>query len=436
MSGTSRRNFLQAAAASATLMAAPTFIPAKALGRDGETAPSERLTMCAIGTGGKGRHNMQQFQGMKDVQMVAVCDVDKPHSQAAVDLVNQAYGNNDCKSYVDFRELLDKHDLNLACVSTPDHWHALPTIAALNKKLDVYCEKPLTNSIGEGRAICDAAEKNQRIVQTGSHERSNANGRFAAELVRNGYIGRLHTMRINLPCSDGHHQQARSLKGIPEAQEIPEGFDYDMWLGHTAKAPYSKERCHFWWRFVLAYGGGEMTDRGAHVIDLGQMAAGMDDTGPVFIKAKGVQEESLYDVFWDYEFENTYANGLKIIGSTAEPRGVKLEGTDGWVFIHVHGCRLEASDPKLLDVKLGEDHLRLGRTESHHRNFIDSVKARKQPFASAEAGHRTASVCHLNNIAMRLGRPLKWDPAGEKFIDDDEANKLVTPEMRAPWTLG
>jgi predicted dehydrogenase len=300
--------------------------------------------------------------------------------------------------------------------------------------LDVYCEKPLVNSIGEGRALCQTATDFKRVVQCGSHERSGSNARFACELVRNGKIGKLKTVRINLPCSDGHHKHARTV-GMLKASEPPKELNYDMWLGHTARIPYIPERVHFNWRWVLAYGGGEMTDRGAHVIDLAQLGMGTDNTGPVEIEAKGVrQKDCLYDCFWDYTFTNTFANGVKMIGSTSGPRGLKFEGDDGWIFIHVHGARLEASSPDLLKTKPEDLKIKLGRARNHVRNFLDSVRTRQQPFASAEIGHRTASICHLNNIAMALGRTLKWDPVKERF-DDDEANRRITPTMRAPWKL-
>ena len=229
--------------------------------------------------------------------------------------------------------------------------------------------------------------------------------------------------------------------------KVPEGFDYDFWLGHTPKAPYTEKRCHFWWRFVLAHGGGEMTDRGAHVIDLAQLGAGTDDTGPVEIEARGVASKtSLYDAFWDYEFTNTFANGVKLVGSTKGPRGLKFEGSDGWVFIHVHGGKLEAEPASLLKAVIEKDEIRLGRSPQvgeastnylprHVRNFLDSVRSRQQPLAPAEVGHRTATICHLNNIAMRLGRKLRWDPDKELFVHDADANRLLKPVMREPWKL-
>jgi predicted dehydrogenase len=432
----SRRDFLKhSAAVSAGVLAVPYFVPSKALGLGGEVAPSERIVLGSIGTGGRGRGLMSDWLGMNDVQVVAVCDVSDEHLAQGREIVNSKYGNQDCASYHDFRDLLDR-ELDAVCIATPDHWHALTSVAAANAGKDVYCEKPLANSIGEGRAIARAVSQNKRILQTGSHERSGDNARFACELVRNGRIGKLRTVRINLPCSDEHHRKARELTVMPPEMPVPKGFDYDTWLGHTPVVPYTDKRCHFWWRFILSYGGGEMTDRGAHVIDIGQLGMNADDSGPVEIKAHGaVTPGGLYNAFWDYEFENIYPSGVRLIGSTMGPRGVKFEGSDGWVFVHIHGGELEAEPASLLKETIGDSEIKLGRSPGHQRNFIDCVKSREQPVAPAEAGHRTASVCHLNNIAMRLGRSLRWDPSKEQFIDDPEANTLVMPKMRSPWTL-
>jgi predicted dehydrogenase len=432
-----RRQFLRTStAATVAVVAAPYYVPATALGF-GRTAPSDRIVMGAIGTGGQGRGIMNAFMNFEDVQMVAVCDVEQQRLKTVKESVDKKYGNQDCKAYGDFRELVARDDIDAVTVTTPDHWHALCSVAAANSGKHVYCEKPLSNSIGEGRAIADAVKRNNVKLQTGSHERSGGDARFACELVRNGRIGKLHTIRINLPTDDGHHKDARSFKGVPAAQPVPAGFDYNFWLGHTPVAPYHERRCHFWWRFILNYGGGEMTDRGAHVIDIAQLGGGFDDTGPVEIEAKGERNaDSLYDAFWEYNFTNKYANGVTMIGESKPPRGLKFEGDDGWIFIHIHGAKLEASDPKLLENRDTKDFkIQLGRSPGHQRDLIEAIKSGKDPVATAEIGHRTASVCHLNNIAMLLGRKLKWDPVKEQFADDSEANSLVTPIMRAPWKL-
>jgi len=438
-SGPTRREFLgRAAAAPAAALGVPYMIPASALGQDGAVAPSERIVMGAIGTGGRGHGNMRTFMGNKDVQMVAVCDVDAGHVKRSQEEVNKHYGNNDCKAFKDFRELCALKEIDAISIATPDHWHALTSIEAANRGKDIYCEKPLANSVGEGRAICDAVKKNGVVLQTGSHERS-GNARSGCELVRNGRIGKLHTVRINLPHEQGHHQRVLAMEEkdeMPPTQPVPEGFDYDFWLGHTPVVPYTPMRCHFWWRFILSYGGGEMTDRGAHIIDIGQLGANKDDTGPVEFDASGWRStQGLFDAFFRYKFTNTYADGLKMIGSTDQPRGVRFEGDGGWLMIHIHGARLEASDPAVLAPRKPDETVDLGRSPGHHRNFLDCVKSRQEPYATAEIGHRTGTICHLNNIAMALGRKLKWDPAKERVIGDDEANRLLTPQMRAPWKL-
>lgn len=434
---TSRRQFLKnAAATTAGALAAPLFVPASALGRDEKkTAANDRIVIGVIGTGGRGRALIDQFAREKDVQIVQVCDVDKKHLTDGQKQVNKLYNNKDCKASGDFRDVLANKDINAVIVATPDHWHALASIAAAKAGKDIYCEKPLTNSVGEGRALCNAVRDMKTILQCGSMERSGENINLVAELVRAGRIGKLHTVRINLPCSDPHHKEARALKTVPPPEPIPEGFDYDFWLGATPKVAYTPKRCHFFWRFNLTYGGGEMTDRGAHVIDLAQLCMGTDNTGPVDIEAKGERnKDSLFNVFWDMQFTNVYGNGVTMIGDFKEPRGLKLEGSDGWIFVHVHGQKLEASLPHLLGNKTWTTN-GTNPLPPHVRNFLDCVKSRKQPAATAEIGHRTASICHLNNIAMLLGRKLKWDPKKERFANDDEANKLLMPAMREPWRL-
>lgn len=430
-----RRGFLQAGAAA---IAIPYFVSPSALGLAGHVAPSNRITIGGIGTGGKGRHNLEQFLGFADCQVVAVSDVDRNHANATKAMVDQHYGNADCLTMSDFREMCQRADIDAICVSTPDHWHALNTIAALRGGKDVYCEKPLANSVGESKAMRDVSVATGRIVQCGSHERSNNRARYGCELVAGGRLGKIHTVEINLPCDDPHHLEAKKLTDIPPVEDVPEHLDFDAWLGHTATVPYIPRRVHFWWRFNLAYGGGEMTDRGAHIIDLAQLALGMDASGPTHYVAQGDRAAgSLYDAYWEYNFVNTYANGVKMVGKSEGPRGLKFIGEDGWLMMHIHGAQLECSDPALLDEAANERHngVKLGRSPGHHRDFIDCVKTRKDPFATAEIGHRTATICHLNNLAIQLGRPLKWDPVKEQVEGDDEANALLTPKMRAPWSL-
>ena len=221
---------------------------------------------------------------------------------------------------------------------------------------DIYCEKPLANSIPEGRAVVDAVRRYRRVFQTGSHERSRDNARYACELVRNGRIGKLHTIRVNMPIDNG------PVPNFPE-MPVPEGFDYDFWLGPAPAAPYTEKRCHFYFRYILDYSGGEMTDRGAHIIDLGQLGNNTDDTGPISVEGTGqFPEDGLFNTAMSYKFAFEYANGVRLVGESIGPRGIKFEGTDGWIFIHIHGGNLQAEPASLLKEVIGPEEEHLGRS--------------------------------------------------------------------------
>jgi len=426
-----RRDFLtKTGAVAAGAVAFPYIIPSSALGKDGAVAPSNRIVMGAIGTGGQGTGNMKQFAQNPGSQMVAVCDVDKAHRDQAKKWVDERYGDQGCAAYNDFRELLARDDIDAVCIGTPDFWHGLICIAAAKSGKDMYCEKPLVNTIAEGRWVREAVNRYGRVLQTGSHERSRHNARFACELVRNQRIGKLQTIEVNLPW-DG-----RDLSSPPTPMPVPEGFDYDMWLGPTPWVPYTEKRCHFWFRYILEYSGGEVTDRGAHVIDIGQLGNGTDDTGPIEVVGSGdFVRDGLYDCATRYQFDFTYANGVKMICTSKEPRGLKFIGDAGWVFVHIHGGDLEADPPSLLQDVIGPNEIHLGRSPGHHEDFLNAVRKRGKPFAHAEVGIRTATMCHLANIAMLTGRKIQWDPVRECIVNDDEANKMCERPMRAPWRL-
>ncbi|MHC4396056.1 MAG: Gfo/Idh/MocA family protein [Planctomycetota bacterium] len=447
-----RREFLKNSAALTTAaLGFPYIVKSSALGADGSTAASERIVMGCIGMGGQGTYNMKAFLNNSDVQVVAVCDVNRgntsydmlyqaPGSTAGREparaIVNNKYGNRDCAAYNDFRELLCRDDIDAVTVCTPDHWHGLISIAAAKANKDIYCEKPLVNTIAEGRAVCEAVKRHGRVLQTGSHERSNDSVRFACELVRNRRIGKLHTIRVNMPNSDSHHLEILKSNYPQPTMPVPDGFDYDMWLGHTPWVEYTQRRCHFWWRFILDYGGGEMTDRGAHIIDIAQLGNNTDDSGPINIVGKGkAPDKGIYDGFMEYDFGCKYANGVRLIGGSSGKRGLKFEGTKGWIFIHIHGGRLEAKPASLLKEFIGPDEIHLGRSPGHHQDFINAVKMRRQPMASAEVGHRTATICHLVNIAMQTGCKLEWDPAREQIVNNADANRMLARPMRSPWHL-
>ncbi|MEQ8208380.1 MAG: Gfo/Idh/MocA family oxidoreductase [Lacipirellulaceae bacterium] len=422
----SRRRFVtQAALASGGTSVATQLLYAQA----GPTpAPSERIQLGFIGVGGMGQFHLQWFAKQPDVQIVSVCDVDR-NRFAAVENILQS---KDYETYHDYRELLTNESLDAVVVATPDHWHGLVAIAAARAGKGIYCEKPLTNSVGEGRALCDAVQENKVILQTGSHERSNPGAAIAKKLIAEGRFGEIETVRIQLPTDEQHLQTVKNFKGVPPASDPPEGFDYNFWLGHTPEVPYTEKRCHFWWRFISSYGGGEMTDRGCHVIDLAQMILGLDDTGPTRIEATGeTPAPGLYDAFLDFEFENRFASGLRMIGSNEGPRGVWFEGTEGKLFVSVHGAELTAEPAALLeDIRVPKKP----HYVKHRREFLEAVKTGSPVIAPVEAGHRTATICHLNNLALRLGRSFNWDPTTEQS-DDQEVNALLTPSMREPWSL-
>ncbi|QGJ70491.1 putative dehydrogenase [Planctomycetales bacterium 10988] len=434
---TTRRTFLKQSAAVAGLSQAPYFVSSSVFAKPNRPAPSDRITVGCIGLGGKGRRNMTEFAKEPDSEVVALCDLDQAHLKLAQETLAGVKGSPTVSKVTrDFREIVSDSGIDAVSIATPDHWHALTTIAAAKAGKDIYCEKPLANSVMEGRAMCEAAQQHKVVLQTGSHERSRSTIRYACELALNGYLGEIHTIRIQMPTDQAHHMQARELVSMPKKQEVPEGFDYDMWLGHTAEVPYYEERCHFWWRFQLAYGGGEMTDRGAHILDIAQMALGKDRSGPVRFEAKGTRNESgLYDAFMDFQFVNTYDNGVKVVGDNSGPRGLELIGSDGKIFIAIHGGKLTADPVSLLDINLAKEDYILGRSPGHFRNFLDCVKSREEPVATGEFGHRTSTICHLNNIAMITGRTLEWDPEREVVLNDPEANGMLLPKMRHPWSI-
>jgi predicted dehydrogenase len=453
-----RREFLKRSGMVAAAFSAPMIIPASALGKNGATAPSDRIVMGCIGLGGQGTYNMRAFINQPDTELVAMCDVDEGVGE--FDMLYQEPGNNRAglnpavvkavqyyqekgvavtpdkfSKYTDFRELLARPDIDAVTVCTPDHWHGLVSMAAAKAGKDIYCEKPLVNSVAEGRAVVDTVTRYGRVLQTGSHERSNDSVRYAWELVKNGRIGKLREIVVNMPNSDSHHIELRQDHGDHPIMPVPAGFHYDMWLGPASWAPYTPKRTHFWWRFILDTGGGEMTDRGAHIIDLAQFINESDDSGPIEFIAKGSQVTSkLFDCFIEYAFECTYKNGVKLIGTSEGNRGLKLVGSDGWIFINIHGGRLEASNPDILRETIGAHEIHTERSPEHHRNFLDCVKSRRKPVAHVEIGHRTATICHLLNIAMLMKKPIHWDPVKE-ISTDAEINRLLKKPMRSPWRL-
>ena len=430
-----RRDFIRrSTAVAAGAVAFPYIVPASALGADGHVAPSNRTVLGCIGLGGMGTGNMKGFLGFEDAHVVAVCDVDRGHRENAQRTVNEHYGNQDCAGYNDFRELLDRDDLNAVSIAVPDHWHAIPAIAAARKGLDIYAEKPLSLTIRQGRAIVDAVNEYGIVWQTGSWQRSHGHFRRACELVRNGRIGAVHTVKVGLPTGGGC--------GPKPEMPIPDGFDYDFWLGPAPYEPYTKDRCHWNFRWILDYSGGQLTDWAAHHCDIANWGMGTEYTGPIEIEGRGeYPRDGLWNAATHYKFECVYPpgaspvspDGFTMMVSNAFPMGARFEGTDGW--IHVSRSGLTTEPASLKGSVLGINEIHLPESPGHHRNFLDCVRSRARTITPIEPAHYAITIAHLGNIAMQLERKVKWDPQVERFVNDPEADRKRSRAMRGPWHL-
>jgi len=430
LSRRTRRGFLKTAGAA---LAAPCVISSTALGAPGRPAPSDRITTALIGSGGRG----QQIMAGGD-RVVAVCDVDAKHRDAAKATIDKAAGNRDCAAYDDFREVLARDDIDAVVVATPDHWHVPIAMAAIQAGKAVYVEKPLSLAIREGRILADVAARYNAIVQVGSQQRSDEKFIKACELVRNGRIGELKTVKVTIYARPGNDNPWRP-------QRVPPELDYEMWLGQAPYSPYHKDRVHYKFRFVSDFSGGDMTNWGAHHLDIAQWALSADDSGPLEIVGRGKRNASgIHDTFYDMEVDMKYACGVTVElrssdnGREVKTGGLRFEGTEGSVYVSRE--KLDAEPKSLLTSRIGPDEIRLapeGEGGTHMGIWLDGVRRRsaKGINVTPEIGHRSATVCHLANIGMELGRKLVWDPDAEQFVDDDEANRLTWRPMRQPWRI-
>ena len=436
----SRRQFLTAAGAAAGGVIGfgfpqsgvpPYIVPSSVLGAAGNVAASNRIVMACIGMGGKGTNNMEAFLSNKEVRVVAVCDVDKKKRDKARNIVDDKYQNNHCKAYLDFREVIERQDIDALSLALPDHWHSVPAIMAARAGKDMYAEKPLARTIREGRAMADAVHCYGTVWQTGSQQRSSSNFHRACELVRNGRIGKVHKVEVGLPTG-------KSGRTIP-MQPVPEGLDWDFWLGPAPWRPYmgfGGNGPHGAWRWIMDYSGGQLTDWAGHHIDIAHWALDLERTGPVEIEGRGVYpRDGIYNTPIEYKFTCKYANGLVMTVANDEqiPRGTKWYGQDGWIY--VKRGKLEAEPPSVLKEVIGPNEVRLYKSNDHRQNFIDCVKSRRETIAPIEIGHRSISVGLLGEIAMLTERKLKWDPEKEIFLNDEQANRMLSRPMRSPWHL-
>ncbi len=440
-----RRAFLQTAAAGAvTVVGFPYVIPSSVLGGDGNVAPSERIALGLIGAGNINGQHQEAFLAEKDARLVAVCDPVTDRRRASRDRINQAYGGSVCIDYCDFRELLARPDIDAVCIGTPDHWHAVLAIAAMQAGKDVYVEKPLTRTVVEGRRVVEAAATYGRVLQTGLQRRSMGAYRHACELVRNGRIGRLTRVEVGIIGVNKGVQAGRSFP----ATSVPEGFDYDLWLGPAPVAPFCPERvargnevCY--WYYISDYTAGFISGNGVHFVDIAQWGIG-DEVRPVEVHTTSadVPMDGLIDDALAWQTEVVYDNGVRMSYSSEgnpHPDGIRFVGTEGW--IHVTGSGTLSAGPvgarqaSPLQSVIGPGELHLYASLEHHRNFLDCIRTRQPAAASAEIGHHATTTCNLAQISARLGRNVRWDVRAERFVDDDEANRMLGRALRSPWAV-
>ena len=420
--GVSRRAFLAAGAGFGLF----NVVPASVLGAD---APSNRVTMALIGAGNMGMGNMRAFLGMPDVRVLAVCDVNREKRARGKAEVDNRYGNRACATYRDFRDVCMRDDVDAVIVATPDHWHAVIGVYAANCGKDIYGEKPFSHDLREGRALVRAVERNGRVWQTGSWQRSSGEMRRAVELVKNGRIGKIARVEVGLP-SGGRGPAA--TPGAP----VPDGLDWDMWVGPAPERPF--EGVYDWhWRWVSDWGGGQLMDWIGHHGDIAQWGLGTDLSGPVKFEGSAPDDrEGIYDTPKSYKIECEYANGVKMTvanDGNGVKMGTKWIGENGeWVW--VNRGHFDASTRALRESRIEAGEIRL-KSPGHQREFIDCVKSRAATLTPAEIAHRSASIGHLCRAAIATGRKIVWDPATERIVGDAAADRLLERPLRAPWKL-
>jgi predicted dehydrogenase len=431
----SRRHFI---AASAAAVAAPTFIPASALGQAGRRAPSERIVVGIVGWGMMGPGNTKGLMTEADCQVVAACDLDTRPLQQAVNAINKHYGNSDCKAYHDYREMMARDDIDAVMLAVPDHWHALTSIEAANRKKDIYGEKPLARTIAEQQAIVKAVQKNQRIWQTGSWQRSKENFHKGAEIVRNGLIGKVTRVEVGLPAG---HADFKKTADKTQVTTPPPELDYDFWTGPSKMLPYIEARIHMNWRWNYNYGGGQLLDWVGHHGDIAHWGLDFDRTGPSTVEGKGEfpPQDAVWNTATKYRCELQYPHDVTMIiaGGYSDIRsGTKWIGSEGWVWVDRE--KFDASNSEWKEWKQVPENLRkvkLTESRNHYRNFLDCVKSRKPTITPVETAHHSLIPGHLSLISMLVGRKITWDPVKEQIIGDAEASKLLTRDYRAPWKL-
>ncbi|MHC1766944.1 MAG: Gfo/Idh/MocA family protein [Verrucomicrobiia bacterium] len=436
-SNLSRRSFLARTATTVAVLGFPTFIPSSALGKDGAVAPSNRITIGGIGVGGRGKDILRAMVGARDAQVLALCDPYKDRRQESKQFVDRQAGDSGCSVYSDYREVLARKDIDAVFIAAQDHWHALIATAAAAQGKDMYCEKPLGTSVRESQAIRDAVRRHGRVFQTGTQQRSETNFRVACELARNGYLGRIHTVEVAAPGP----AYRPAYKGPFDPQPVPEGFEWDMWLGPAPRKPYNPGRVA-WpdWYLIWDYCAGFIVNWGVHHLDIALWGCPQLAEEPFEVECQATyRKEGFTDNVNGWKATFTYPSGLKMIftDETGQETGCRFIGDQGWVYADRgrYSAEPEVLRPESLSqFKFRDSDIRLHRSENHALDFLQSVRSRRDPVSDVDAGHRASCFGMIADIAGRLERKVKWDPKKEEFIDDPEATALLTRPMRDPWS--
>jgi len=443
----SRRDFLKRSSAVAGALAAPLAFPAPARGA---AAPNERVNLAMIGVGQRGTDVMRAFAAHDDARFVAVCDAFRERRQAAQSWLNERYGGSGVEAYEDLRELLARRDVDGVVICTPDHWHIPAAALAVRAGKDVYVEKPLSVCLDWARRFRQLAARYGAVFQYGTQQRSSAQFRRACELARNGYLGEVQRVEAWCPdVSDDWNDFSVPRYGSTVVETPPEGFNYDLWLGAAPAAPYTVDRCRREGSFhVYDYSIGFIAGWGAHTLDIVQWGLGTDETGPVEVEGRGeIPARGLFDTVSWWDVRCAYASGVELhflCHRRARPivmqyrerwsdHGTTFFGTEGWVSVDRGG--IYASDPRLLEVRLKPGDVRLVRSPRQDRNFIDCIRTRATTVSPLEAAIRSDTISHLSDVAIRLGRPIRWDPAAEEPVGDEMAGRMLRRALRAPWRV-
>jgi len=436
----SRRQFFKkAAGAAAGAVSFPYFVPSSAVGKAGYVAPSNRIVMGFIGVGTMGRYDMEMFMNQPDTQVAAVCDVQRKVREAARSRADEYYGKKVCADYNNFWEVTERDDIDAISIASLDSWHVLHALSAVRAGKDVKVQKPLGMSIEDIKVLRSAVHRHGRVFQFGTQQRSSREFRYACELVRNGRIGKLHTIEVGVHAGG---PEERYGKKTYTPMPVPEGIDYDLWVGPSPMSPYTDARLIYpHWFHISDYSLGYVSGWGIHHIDIAQWGSGNENTGPIDVEGTAVYpgDDALCDnpVSWDVNFK--YADGVRMRFTGAGPgfagvwSGIKFIGTKGWVF--VNRGQIRAEPEKLLQETIGPDEIHLIVSDHHERNFLDCVESRAETICPIDVAVRSDTVCQLAWIAFTLGRKLKWDPEKEEFAGDAEANSMLTRAKRSPWHL-